>query len=69
MSKAMTLRIPEERAAELEAIARADQVPVSETVRAAIDREIEARRGDKEFQARVKKMMRENDQVLKRLAG
>lgn len=69
MAKAMTLRIPEERAAELEAIARADQVPVSETVRAAIDREIEARRADKEFQARIKEMMRENEQVLKRLAG
>jgi len=36
MTKVTSLRIPEDLAAELNAVARADAVPVSEAVRAAI---------------------------------
>jgi hypothetical protein len=66
--KAMTLRLSAERAAELEAIARAEEMPVSEAVRHAIDRLIEEKRNDKEFQARLRRMMKENQEVLERLA-
>lgn len=69
MAKAMTLRLPEDKAAELEAVARADEMPVSEAVREAIDRHIEERRNDKEFRDRIRKQMKESEQVLKRLAG
>jgi predicted DNA-binding protein len=69
MSKAFTMRLPEEKAAELEAVARADGVPVSEAVREAIDRHIDARRKDKDFQARLSKLIEDNKRVLDRLAG
>jgi predicted DNA-binding protein len=68
MSKAFTMRLPEEKAAELEAVARADGVPVSEAVREAIDRHIESRRKDEKFQARLTKLIEENKKVLDRLA-
>jgi predicted transcriptional regulator len=67
-AKAMTLRLSPERAAELEAIARAEEMPVSDTVREAIDLLIEKKRTDKEFQARIRTMMDENQRVLERLA-
>jgi predicted DNA-binding protein len=69
MSKAFTMRLPEEKAAELEAVARADGVPVSEAVRDAIDHHIDARRKDKDFQARLSKLVEDNQRVLDRLAG
>jgi predicted DNA-binding protein len=69
MTKAMTLRLPAERAAELEAIARAEETPVSETVREAIDRLIDEKRNDKAFQARLREMIEQERAVLDRLAG
>jgi predicted DNA-binding protein len=68
MIKAFTMRIPEDKAAELEAVARADGMPVSEAVREAIDHHIEARRKDKDFQARLGKLIEDNQRVLDRLA-
>lgn len=68
MTKAFTMRLPEEKAAELEAVARADGVPVSEAVRDAIDEHIDARRKDKDFQARLSKLVEDNQRVLDRLA-
>lgn len=68
-TKAMTLRLPADKAAELEAVARAEERSVSEAVREAIERLIEERRGDKEFQARLKRLMEEDRAVLERLAG
>lgn len=68
MSKTMTLRLSDEQARELEAVARVDGTPVSETVRQAIADRIEARRQDQEFQARLKRLMQENQAALERLA-
>ena len=59
----------EEKAAELAAIAQADEMSVSEAARIAIDRHIEERRQDKEFRSRVRRLMAENNDVLARLAG
>ena len=66
--RAMTLRLPADQAAELEAVARADRVSVSDTVRSAIHDRIESRRKDPEFQARIRRMLEEEQAVLKRLA-
>lgn len=66
--KAMSLRLPEEKAAELAAIARTDNMPVSEAVREAIDNHIAAKRADKNFQKRLKKRLEEDREVLERLA-
>lgn len=67
-TKAMTLRLPDDKARELETVARADDVPVSEAVRVAIDEHIERRRKDKTFQARMKKILEEDREVFERLA-
>ena len=67
--KAMSLRLPEEQAASLAAVARADDVPISEAVRAAIARHIEKRRADPQFQKLLKKQLEEDREVLERLAG
>jgi hypothetical protein len=68
MTKEFTMRIPDEKATELEAVAGADGVPVAEAVREAIDRHIDARRKDKGFQARLNKLIEDNQRVLERLA-
>jgi post-segregation antitoxin (ccd killing protein) len=66
--KAMSLRLPEEKAAELAAIARTDDMPISEAVREAIDNHIAAKRADKNFQKRLKQRLEEDREVLERLA-
>jgi predicted transcriptional regulator len=68
MPKTMTLRLSDELAADLEAMARVDDVPVSEAIRVAIDERIKARREDKQFQARLRRLMAENQRALERLA-
>jgi Arc/MetJ-type ribon-helix-helix transcriptional regulator len=66
--KNMTLRLPPEQAAELEAVARADGVSVSDAVRRAIVEHIERRRQDKEFKARLRRLIEEDREILERLA-
>jgi predicted transcriptional regulator len=68
MPKTMTLRLSDELAADLEAMARVDDVPVSEAIRVAIDERIRARRDDKQFQARLRRLIAENQRALERLA-
>jgi len=68
MPKTMTLRLDDELASDLEAMARVDGVPISEAIRVAIDERIKARREDKQFQARLRRLMAENQRALERLA-
>jgi hypothetical protein len=67
-TKALTLRLDADKAAELEQIARVDNMSVSDAVRTAIDDRIAQRREDKDFQDRLKRIITENQAVLKRLA-
>jgi predicted transcriptional regulator len=67
LTKAMTLRLPNDRAADLEALARVERKPVSEVVREAIDLLVEARRKDKAFQEGVRRMIEEDRAILERL--
>lgn len=67
-TKATSLRLPEQMAAEIAAVARADDMPMSEAVREAIEKHIAERRADKNFQKRLKKLLEEDQAVLKRLA-
>lgn len=64
----MTLRLESEKAAELEAISRADNVSISDAVRDAIDQHIEMRKNDKDFQDRLQKLVEEEKGVFERLA-
>jgi predicted transcriptional regulator len=68
MSKSMTLRLDDKLASELEAIARVEDITVSEAVREAIIEHVDAKRSDKAFQERLDRFMNENDAILKRLA-
>jgi hypothetical protein len=67
--KITTLRLDEELATELKAVARAEGVPVSEAVRAAIYQYITACRADPGFQARFQKQLEEEREALERLAS
>lgn len=66
--KAMTLRLSQEQAATLEAVAQADGVPVAEAVRIAINEHIERRRKDKAFQDRLRASLERNQRILEKLA-
>jgi Arc/MetJ-type ribon-helix-helix transcriptional regulator len=66
-TKAMTVRIPAEQAAELEAVARVDGIAVSEAVRDAIGLLIESRRKDAAFRERIKRMVEQDRALLDRL--
>jgi predicted DNA-binding protein len=67
-TKVTSLRLPDHMAAELAAVARADDMPVSEAVREAIEKHIAERRADADFQKRVKQVLEEDREILKRLA-
>jgi hypothetical protein len=67
-SKAMTLRLSAEQAEELKAVAEADGMSVTETVRHAIDEHIAARAADEEFRARLAASIERNRRILDRLA-
>ena len=64
----MSLRLSEELADEIAAVARTDDVPVTEAIREAIADHIAARRADKAFKERLKKRLEEDREVLERLA-
>jgi len=55
-------------AAELAAIARTQDIPLSEAIREAIEDHIASRRRDKEFQQRLKRRLEEDRKILERLA-
>ncbi len=67
--KAMSLRLDEELATELQAVARAEGVPVSEAIRAALYQYIATCRADPGFQARFQKQLEEEREALERLAS
>lgn len=48
--KAMTIRLSQEQAEELEMVAAVEQQPVSEVIRSAIAEHIETRKQDRTFQ-------------------
>lgn len=66
--KALTVRLPADQAAELEAVAATDGIPVAEAVRQAVNSHIERRRKDKRFQARLKASFERNRQILEKLS-
>jgi predicted transcriptional regulator len=68
MAKAMTLRLQDELARELEAVARVENITISEAVRRAIVEHVAAKRSDRAFQERLDSFMSENQAILERLA-
>ncbi len=66
--KVTTIRQSAQQAAELEAIARVDGVPVAEVIRTAIADLIEARRKDEGFRLRLQRRLEEDQAILRKLA-
>jgi hypothetical protein len=68
MPKNMTLRLSDEQAAELEAMALIEAVPIAEEIRKAIAEHIAKRRKDRAFQERLKASLKRHQELLQRLA-
>jgi predicted transcriptional regulator len=66
--KTMSLRLDDEQARALNAVAAADGTTVSDVIRDAIADRIEKRRNDEAFQARLRKVMEESREALELLA-
>ncbi len=64
----MTLRLTDEQATLLEAVANADNVSMQEAIRTAIDRHIEDRRRDDAFRQRLQDSIKRNQDILEKLA-
>ncbi|MDX1657584.1 MAG: ribbon-helix-helix protein, CopG family [Nitriliruptorales bacterium] len=68
MTKGFTVRLDDEQAEELEAVAKVDGVSVAEEIRQAISARIDERRNDAEFRKRLKQSIEDNKRILERLA-
>jgi predicted transcriptional regulator len=66
--RALSLRLPDEQAKALDALAMADETSVSEIIREAIAERIEKRRADKGFQDRLRRAVERNKEALDLLA-
>lgn len=66
--RAFTVRIPEEQAEELEAIAASDDASLAEEVRIAIADRIAAKRADPGFQEWLREHTARNKRIMTRLA-
>jgi ribosomal protein S3AE len=68
MAKKFTVRLPDDEATNVEALARAEGLSLNETVRRALVEAVEARRADPEFKSRVQRIIEEDRELLERLA-
>lgn len=67
-SKVLSLRLPEELADEIAAVARTDDMPVTAAIREAISNHIAGRRADQAFKERLRQRLEEDREILERLA-
>ena len=68
MTKNMTVRLPDELAADTEALARVEGKSVNETIKDALSAAIDQRRRDPKFKQRVRQIIDEDRELLERLA-
>lgn len=68
MTKNLTVRLPDDLAADTEALARVEGKSVNETIKDALREAVERRRRDPKFRARVRQIMEEDRELLERLA-
>jgi predicted DNA-binding protein len=67
-TKVTTVRMSAEQAGQLEAVAKVDDIPVSEAIRQAISTHIAERRKDQEFRERLRRRLDEDRVILEKLA-
>ena len=68
MAKNLTVRLPDQLAADAEALARVEGNSLNETIKQALEAAIERRRKDPKFQARLRMIIDEDRELLERLA-
>jgi predicted transcriptional regulator len=68
MSRNFTVRLPDDIAADAEALARAEGQSLNETVKQALIEAVERRRDDPGFKARLTKIIEQDRELLERLA-
>lgn len=68
MTKNFTVRLPEDLAAQAEAVARAEGVSLNETIKSALVEAVERRRKDPAFKKRVREIIEHDRELLERLA-
>lgn len=66
--KTMSLRLEDDQARAINALAMAEETSVSEVIRTAIDERIAKRRADKDFQKRLRRAVERNQEALDLLA-
>ena len=62
------MRLPDELAADVEALARVEGASLNETVKQALIEAVERRRKNPKFKARLGKIIEEDRELLERLA-
>ena len=68
MTKQTTVRIPDELAAEVEAVARVKDMSLNSVIIESLQAEIERVKADEDFTARAKKLIERDKELLERLA-
>lgn len=68
MPKGFTVRLDDDQAEELEAVAKVEGVSVAEEIRQAINSRLAERRADAEFRQRLRRSLEDNKRILERLA-
>jgi predicted transcriptional regulator len=63
--KAMTIRLSQEQADELETVASVENKPVSDVIRAAISEHIDTRKQDEGFQQSLRERIERTQKMLK----
>jgi hypothetical protein len=68
MTKNLTVRLPDALAADAEALARVEGQSLNETVKQSLIEAVERRRNNPKFKARLAKIIKEDRELLERLA-
>jgi hypothetical protein len=68
VTKHLTVRLDDEVAADTEALARVEGRSLNETIQQAIVEAVERRRNDPDFGSRLERIIREDRELLERLA-
>jgi predicted transcriptional regulator len=68
MAKQTTVRLPDELADEVDAVARAKGTSVNQLIIDSLTAEIDRVRGDKDFLATLKRLVDRDQEILDRLA-
>ena len=68
MTKNLTVRLPDDLAADAEAVARAEGTSLNETIKEALADAVERRRKDPEFKKRLRDIVKQDRELLERLA-